>query len=74
MICFLLIFYSFFFLLFHTIYSLLFVNLDMIFMEDRHEACLGIDTMSVEEAVEIIQRNERGRQGVERANAHRICR
>ena len=46
----------------------------MIFMEDRHEACLGIDTMSVEEAVEIIQRNERGRQGVERAKAHRICR
>lgn len=53
---------------------MLFIDLDLIFVEDKHEVFLGIDTMSVEEAIEIIQRNERGRQGVERAQAHRSCR
>ena len=43
----------------------------MIFLEDKQVAVLGIDSMSAEDAVEIIQRNERGRQGIERVNAHR---
>ena len=48
----------------------------MIFLKDKDEdkVPLGIDSMSVEEAVSIIQRNERGRQGIERANACRLSR
>jgi len=40
---------------------------DDIFLNDHYDAALPIENMTVERAIDIIQRNERGRQGNERA-------
>lgn len=49
---------------------------DSIFIEDKFESPLGLDSMTIDDAIEVIQKNERGRQGVERAaiyRANRYC-
>ena len=42
-------------------------NTDSIYIDDHFNASLPIENMTLERAIEIIQRNERGRQGSERA-------
>jgi len=42
-------------------------NTDQIFMDDQFSSALPSDEMTLEKAIEVIQRNERGRQGKERA-------
>lgn len=42
-------------------------NTDNIFLEDTFDSSLPIEEMTLERAIEIVQRNERGRQGKERA-------
>ena len=40
---------------------------DRLFIPDPYETAATVEVMTLERAVEIIQRNERGRQGAERA-------
>ena len=47
------------------------VRVDSIFIEDKFESPLGLDSMTIDDAIEVIQKNERGRQGVERAAIYR---
>ena len=42
-------------------------NTDEIFIEDHFDSVLPIENMTIDRAIEIIQRNERGRQGMQRA-------
>eukprot|EP01041_Mallomonas_annulata_P004376 gene4375-8717_t len=42
-------------------------NTDQLFIEDRFSSIIPLENMTLDRAIEIIQRNERGRQGNERA-------
>ena len=44
---------------------------DSIFIEDKFESPLGLDSMTIDDAIEVIQKNERGRQGIERVSIYR---
>lgn len=48
-------------------YMRLKLNTDNIFLDDQFTSALPIDDMTLDKAIDIIQRNERGRQGTERA-------
>ena len=49
-------------------------NKDAILIEDKFESPLALERMTLDDAIEIIQRNERGRQGVERTAIYRANR
>ena len=49
-------------------------NTDNFFVPDLYEASGAVDAMTLDKAIEIIQRNERGRQGFERASLVRHLR
>ncbi len=42
-------------------------NTEVVFMDDQFTSALPSEDMTIEKAIEIIQRNERGRQGKERS-------
>eukprot|EP00604_Paraphysomonas_vestita_P001379 CAMPEP_0174818202 /NCGR_PEP_ID=MMETSP1107-20130205/836_1 /TAXON_ID=36770 /ORGANISM="Paraphysomonas vestita, Strain GFlagA" /LENGTH=459 /DNA_ID=CAMNT_0016029731 /DNA_START=64 /DNA_END=1444 /DNA_ORIENTATION=- len=48
-------------------YMRLKLNTDNIYLDDQFTSALPIEDMTLDKAIEIIQRNERGRQGMERA-------
>jgi IQ and AAA domain-containing protein len=48
-------------------YMRLKLNTDNVFLDDHFTSALPIEDMTLDKAIEIIQRNERGRQGAERA-------
>jgi hypothetical protein len=50
---------------------IIYATADSIFIEDKFESPLGLDSMTIDDAIEVIQKNERGRQGVERAAVYR---
>lgn len=48
-------------------YMRLKLNTDNVYLDDQFTSALPIEDMTLDKAIEIIQRNERGRQGMERA-------
>lgn len=49
-------------------------NTDKIYIFDQYDSAVTVESMSLERAIEIIQRNERGRQGSERSALVRALR
>ena len=49
-------------------------NKDAIHIEDKYENPLAVEKMTLDDAIEIIQRHERGRQGLERVAIYRANR
>eukprot|EP01038_Epipyxis_sp_PR26KG_P004068 gene4068-5812_t len=50
------------------------LNTDKLYIHDEYESVVLVDNMTLDRAIDIIQRNERGRQGFERASLVRQLR